>query len=137
MKTPLTFLLSLTTHLLLIATPVIASSESIVLVCNYEYTVDDSGQSSPTSGSPTYTITFLNDLDIIVKKNGLGALLRGKQSKDEFNAMVIYEIPGVKIRESISINRYSGKIEAMFGSPGSSKGLVHYGQCARKKDKLF
>ena len=118
-------------------TPVLASPESIILVCNYKYSIDESGKSTPTSGSSTYTITFHNDSDIVVKKSGLGALLKGKQSKEELKAIAFYEIQGIKRRESISINRYSGKLEEFVGSRDLSKGLVFYGQCIGKKDKLF
>ncbi len=131
MKTkPLTFLLALTTLLFSIATPVLANSENIVLVCNYQSTIDEDGSSS-TSGSSTFTITFLNDLDIIVKKSGLGALLRGKQSKDEFNATVTFEIQGHKYNKGVNINRYSGELLETHND------LVHFGKCIRKKKKLF
>ncbi len=115
MKTkPLTFLLALTTLLFSIATPVLASSEKIFLVCNYQFSIDDDAKESPTSGSSTFTITFPNDSDIIVKKSGLGALLTGKQSEETFYAKVTYEIQGTKYHTTININRYSGKLEELF-----------------------
>lgn len=139
MKTKsLTFLLALTTLLFLIAAPVLASSEKIFLVCNYQSSIDDDGKQSPSSGSSTFTITFLNDSDIIVKKSGLGALLRGKQSEETFYAKVTYEMQGTKYNETININRYSGKLTALFSiGPESRNGLVSFGECIRKKSKLF
>ncbi len=136
MKPKLTFLLALTILLLSIATSVLAGSKSIILVCNYQYSIDDSGQSSPTSGSNTFRITFLTNTDIVVKSSGLGALMRGTQSKEQFNATAFWDLQGNKQRTSISINRYSGVLEEFNGSAESNKGLIHYGQCL-KKEKLF
>jgi hypothetical protein len=140
MKTKsLTFLLVLTILLFSIATPVLASSENIVLVCNFQSAIGHDGKKSQSSGSTTFTITFLNDSDIIMKQGGLDALFTGKQSEETFYAKrTNFEIQGKKYHTTININRYSGKLTIHVGlGPLYPNGIVFYGECIIKANKLF
>ena len=138
MKTVLTLL----TCLFILSPYVVLGSEDVVLVCEYNHTVDEKGVSTPTSGGDTFQISYLmpgtDHPAVSVKISNLGALFIGIQSKSEIEAETHYSIQkNTEVRQKLLIDRYSGRFSLSFDiGPPFSGGLVHFGRCESKK-KLF
>ena len=114
----------------------IAASEMLRLICTYSYSVDDKGQRTPTSGEHLITVSHSGDGRAIIKKQGLGAEFTGSISHEEIRGETQYQIGGITFKETIEINRFTGSLVAMFGTPNGS-GIVYYGTCRPASKQLF
>ena len=113
------------------------NKSSIFLECEIKSTINiKSGEYSETSGRYLIQVSSRNGVTSI-KKEGLGAILKGKISESEIYGEVIYTIQNKPYFQSIRINRYTGAIEDVFSiGTDTSDGLMHQGTCKTAQKKF-
>jgi hypothetical protein len=90
---------------------------------------------SGTSGSKMITVHIGRDNSGRLQKEGLGAEFTAVITDEEINAETEYEMANKRYRELIKINRFTGAIESWFLI--GKEGLVHYGTCKQRPNRLF
>jgi hypothetical protein len=106
-----------------------AEENTIRLICKYSHTIEADGRSSRTSGEDLVTVTYSDNGDAIIIKQGLEAEFNGTISDEEIQGKTEYKISGSTIQQAIVINRYTGAFEITFKIIGSEGGLIHCGTC--------
>ncbi len=114
----------------------IARADTLRLICVYSHTVDDKGQSSPTSGEDLFTVEHSGLGKAHIKKEGLGAAFEGTISEEEIQGDVQYEIQGKAFVQRLVVNRFTGSMTLTFSAAGK-EGLIHFGRCRKAAERLF
>jgi hypothetical protein len=111
--------------------------EKLALDCAWISTFDTATmQTTATSGSGFYLLTFTSAREGTARKQGLGALFDFTADDVELVGETRYKIGGQDYSQTFRINRYTGKIEATF-QIGKGGGLLHTGQCKTTAQRQF
>ena len=108
--------------------------KTIRLVCKISHSVDEKGY-SPTSGDNLLTVTFLDEGKATIRKQGLGAQFVASISKEMIVGHTIWG-GDLQVKESISINRFTGSFENNIQAKGKA-GLIFFGTCSLASRQLF
>lgn len=113
-----------------------SAAEPFRLVCAYEFTINENGDRTPTSGEALLTITPTGAGRAIIQKQGLGAEFLGAISDEVIRGQTKYQIQKTFYEESLEINRFTGAMELHF-RPQTGVGLIHFGRCRAAAKPLF
>lgn len=117
---------------------VIAELQTIRLICTYSHTLNlEKNETKVTGGEYLVTVHQDKDGTAVIKKDDLDAEFIGEVTEEYITGKADYKIQDINVKQSLSINRYTGFFEVSFELPNKSGGLIHYGNCNIAKEKLF